>query len=230
MTQSTEALYRAVGAFVGQAIRREVEPIIDRLLMLEGREPAKDGKDADPVLIARLVADAVSAIPKPQDGKSVTLDDVLPMIEQAVQRVALALPEPKDGIGLAGAVIDRAGSLIITLTDGSTRELGRVVGTDGKDAVAPVVPDIASIVADLVETAIAALPASEPTVKAEDRHAPDDVADLISKAAATLAQSPPFFTKPTIVSPQERRSNVKTITTRRDADGNLIARVVEDVA
>lgn len=38
-----------------------------------------------------------------------------------------------DGIGLAGAVIDRAGSLIVTLTDGSTRELGPVVGRDGVD-------------------------------------------------------------------------------------------------
>ncbi|MEC9246286.1 MAG: hypothetical protein VYB05_16095 [Pseudomonadota bacterium] len=37
-----------------------------------------------------------------------------------------------DGVGLAGAVIDRSGNLILTLTDGSTRELGIVVGRDGQ--------------------------------------------------------------------------------------------------
>lgn len=37
-----------------------------------------------------------------------------------------------DGVGLAGAVIDRSGGLILTLTDGTTRELGLVVGRDGQ--------------------------------------------------------------------------------------------------
>lgn len=39
----------------------------------------------------------------------------------------------KDGVGLAGAVIDRSGSLVVTLTDGTTRELGQVVGRDGQE-------------------------------------------------------------------------------------------------
>jgi hypothetical protein len=39
----------------------------------------------------------------------------------------------RDGIGLAGAMIDRGGALILTLTDGSTRDLGVVVGKDGRD-------------------------------------------------------------------------------------------------
>ena len=38
-----------------------------------------------------------------------------------------------DGIGIAGGLIDRAGDLIITLADGSTRDLGTVVGRDGAD-------------------------------------------------------------------------------------------------
>lgn len=37
----------------------------------------------------------------------------------------------RDGVSLAGAVIDRAGNLILTLSDGTTRELGQVVGRDG---------------------------------------------------------------------------------------------------
>lgn len=42
----------------------------------------------------------------------------------------------KDGIGLAGALIDRDGNLVVTMTDGTTRELGPVVGADGKDGAA----------------------------------------------------------------------------------------------
>ena len=36
-----------------------------------------------------------------------------------------------DGIGLAGAMIDRDGNLIVTLTNGETKALGAVVGKDG---------------------------------------------------------------------------------------------------
>lgn len=38
-----------------------------------------------------------------------------------------------DGVGLAGAIIDRGGNLVVTLTDGTTRELGAAVGKDGQD-------------------------------------------------------------------------------------------------
>ena len=36
-----------------------------------------------------------------------------------------------DGIGLAGALIDRDGSLVVTLTNGEVKSLGSVVGKDG---------------------------------------------------------------------------------------------------
>lgn len=38
----------------------------------------------------------------------------------------------RDGVGMAGAIIDRNGSLVITMTDGSTRDLGNVIGKDGE--------------------------------------------------------------------------------------------------
>lgn len=38
-----------------------------------------------------------------------------------------------DGIGLAGAVIDRNGELVITLTNGEAKALGPVVGKNGRD-------------------------------------------------------------------------------------------------
>lgn len=41
-----------------------------------------------------------------------------------------------DGVGLAGAIIDREGNLVITLADGRTHALGLVVGRDGVDGQA----------------------------------------------------------------------------------------------
>lgn len=39
----------------------------------------------------------------------------------------------RDGTGLAGAVINREGSLVLTMQDGRTVDLGLVIGCDGKD-------------------------------------------------------------------------------------------------
>ncbi|MDB5555413.1 MAG: hypothetical protein JWL86_5397 [Rhizobium sp.] len=86
-----------------------------------------------------------------KDGTNVTVDDVLPLITEHVTKAIAAIPVPrdgfngkdgvdgkdgsnglngKDGVALAGAIIDRAGDLVVTLSDGSTRELGPVVGND----------------------------------------------------------------------------------------------------
>jgi integrin beta 3 len=39
----------------------------------------------------------------------------------------------RDGIGLSSAVVDRQGHLIVTLTDGQTKDVGLIVGQDGHD-------------------------------------------------------------------------------------------------
>jgi hypothetical protein len=80
--------------------------------------------------IAGEVRDAVAALPRPKDGLSVTVEDVVPVIASEVQKAVAALPAAKDGVGVAGAVIDRDGRLVLTLSDGATKELGAVVGKD----------------------------------------------------------------------------------------------------
>lgn len=67
-----------------------------------------------PAIVSAEVEKAVAAIPRPQDGK--------PGEKGAPGR---------DGIGLAGALIDRDGSLVVTLTNGEAKSLGPVVGRDG---------------------------------------------------------------------------------------------------
>jgi hypothetical protein len=104
--------------------------------------------------IPAMVKEAVAALPAPQDGKSVTVDDVRPLIDEAVQKAVSVLPkakdgEPgKDGVGLAGAILSREGGLVLTLTDGTTRDLGIVVGKDA---------DMVALRAD-VERMVAAIP------------------------------------------------------------------------
>jgi hypothetical protein len=96
---------------------------------------AQDGKDADPAETAKLVkeevARAVAAIPKPQDGKSVTAEEIAPLVSNEVAKAVGAIPAPKDGVGMAGAMIDREGGLVVTLTNGEVKHLGRIVGDDG---------------------------------------------------------------------------------------------------
>lgn len=47
--------------------------------------------------IAAMVSDAVAAIPAPRDGKSVTPEDVQPMIQELVRNAVAEIPTPKDG-------------------------------------------------------------------------------------------------------------------------------------
>lgn len=134
------------------------------------------GKDAEPVDTGAIVKAVIAQLPVPTNGKdgqdgnngtSVTLDDVRPILADAIKQIkedaesvisaaAAAIPIPangKDGIngrdgqrgekgadgtGLAGAMIDRDGSLQVTFTNGEVKNLGPVVGrngTDGKDGI-----------------------------------------------------------------------------------------------
>ncbi|HFN3711172.1 phage gp6-like head-tail connector protein [Enterobacter hormaechei] len=47
--------------------------------------------------IAAMVSKAVAAIPVPKDGKSVTPEDVQPMIQELVRNAVAEIPAPKDG-------------------------------------------------------------------------------------------------------------------------------------
>jgi hypothetical protein len=72
----------------------------------------------------------IMAIPKPQDGKSVTLDDVRPLIDDAVSKAVAQIPVPKDGVDAMECLIDQGGNLVVTLSNGATKNVGRVVGRD----------------------------------------------------------------------------------------------------
>jgi len=135
------------GQQMAAIVKEATAPLIKRIEELEAREPARgeDGKSVTPEdvapMIAEEVAKAVASLPAPKDGESVTVEDVAPLIAEHVKAAVEAIPKPKDGrdgkdgVGLAGAAIDRDGNLIITLTSGEAKSLGRVVGADGHDGV-----------------------------------------------------------------------------------------------
>lgn len=108
---------------VGPLIADEARKAAEALPPVQPIEPSEDQLRA-------LIMPIVEALPKPENGKSVTVEDVQPLIADQVAKAVAALPRAKDGVGLAGALIDRHGQLVVTLTDGSTKELGNVVGQD----------------------------------------------------------------------------------------------------
>ena len=113
----------AVGDIVGLMLAEALTPIRRELLALTERVAAMPD-------VAATIKAAVEALPAPaagKDGTSVTIAEVQPLVDAAVK----ALPAPKDGkdgLGLAGAMIDRDGALQVTMTDGTVKSLGQVVG------------------------------------------------------------------------------------------------------
>lgn len=121
--------------------------------------PAKDGESVDMDVVSDLIDKAalrvvgekalelVALIPVPDAPEPVAPDmaAIEASIRDGIAKAVAELPVAKDGvdgengIGLADALIDKNGHLVITMTDGRTKALGLVVGKDGvsPDALAP---------------------------------------------------------------------------------------------
>ncbi|HHX91373.1 MAG TPA: hypothetical protein GX700_16730 [Paracoccus sp.] len=128
------------GAELAGIVKAATVPLIARLDALEkrldGLPMPQDGKDADPDAVAALVRDQIKGDLDSlrEAGKGVSLDDVAPLIDSAVEKAVSQIEPAKDGIGLAGALIDRDGNLVVTLTNGVAKALGPVVGKDAEPA------------------------------------------------------------------------------------------------
>ncbi|MBC8718759.1 hypothetical protein [Ochrobactrum sp. Marseille-Q0166] len=89
--------------------------------------------------LQKRVDDHLAAISAPQDGKSVTIEDVTPLIQSEVGRHVSELPAPKDGkdgrdgLDLKDLFRGEGGVLIATMSDGRIKELGQFVGKDGEN-------------------------------------------------------------------------------------------------
>lgn len=139
----------------------EVRKAVAALPVAKDGEP---GRSIDPsdveAMVSTSVHKAVAALPMPKDGvhgddgRSLTPDDVAPLIVAEVTKAVSAIPIPKDGhdgVALCGALIDREGRLALTLSDGTVKHLGTIVGRDGRDV------DMADV-ASLISKELAAWP------------------------------------------------------------------------
>lgn len=143
------------GKAMGSIVSSAIAPLQKRIDELEARTPERGekgeaGKDAEPLDADAIVAELVAKL-LASDGLK-TLADMA--ASSAVVEYLQANPvqhgkegpqgpqgekgldgkdgdKGADGIGLAGAMIDREGALVVTLTNGEAKSLGPVVGKDG---------------------------------------------------------------------------------------------------
>lgn len=109
----------AVASLVIGRIKAQLDAMQEAV---EDIQPAPELPDI-PAMIALSIADAVSQLPKPQDGAPGKDGAPGPRGEKGERG--------DNGTGLAGAMIDRDGGLVIMLTNGEAKALGTVVGKDG---------------------------------------------------------------------------------------------------
>jgi len=133
-------------------------------------EIAKLPAQAAPELpdVATMVSEAVAAIPVPRDGKSVTVDDITPVLQELVSNAVAEIPVPKDGKDFDPSMLKRA------VEEAVSEAVAAIpVPQDGKSVttedVQPMIQELVSAsmpelpdVKSLVNEAIAALPAAEP--------------------------------------------------------------------
>jgi hypothetical protein len=105
----------------GESIKGDVGPV--------GPEGAQGppGRDAEPVTREQLM-DAIRSMPSLLDDAVTSYMQKHPPIPGPAGKDG---ENGRDGVGVASAVINRDGALVIAMTDGTTRELGRVVGGEG---------------------------------------------------------------------------------------------------
>lgn len=87
--------------------------------------------------VGEQLAEAVKTIPAPEPVEPIApdMDAIGKLISEGIAKVVAELPKPEKGepgVGVAGGMIDRDGDLVLTLSTGETRNVGRVVGKDGE--------------------------------------------------------------------------------------------------
>ncbi len=88
----------------------------------------ENGKDAPPVDVESVVLKVLALMPVPKDGK----DAPAPDLDAIAVKAAALMPAPvngkdgRDGLGIVGAVINQDGRLLVTFSDGTTKDVGRV--------------------------------------------------------------------------------------------------------
>lgn len=92
------------------------------------------GKDADLEMVKALVLDAVNALPVPKDGadgKSITPEEIQPLLAAEVAKAVAALPKPADGKSVPAEHVERMVALEVAKAMAAVQK--PVDGRDGRD-------------------------------------------------------------------------------------------------
>jgi hypothetical protein len=187
-----ESAIQSLGERVLKAVREHVERSIKALLprieQLEARQPEKGekGEPGEPgksVDTDALKSAILAEIPKPADGKSVTPEDVAPLIAEKVAEAVAAIPPPLPGKDADPELIRAEVAKAVAEIEIPKGEKGDTpdVAPIAAQLEASLANNIASLRAELaqeVTKAVAAIPPAPPGKDAEPIH-PDTVRAMV---------------------------------------------------
>src|SRR5690625_744637 len=123
---------------VEKHVKGMLDPIDKRVAALEAQQPEPVDIDA----IVKRVTEQLSSVAKNAlaDNAESHEQAIGQMVQQEVKEYLEHNPpapgkDGADGIGVAGALLNKAGHCLITATDGQVHDIGKVEGRDGVDGV-----------------------------------------------------------------------------------------------
>lgn len=224
------AILEGVIPEVKSSIAAAVEPLRERVAAIEARPipvdgaPGKDGTSVTIDDVRPLVAEAVGAIPVPQDGKSVTVEDVRPLLDEMVA----ALPKPengKDGPPGQSVTLDDVRPILDEMVKSipvpADGKDGEP-GRDGKDAEPVQVEQVMEAIHkfDIAQLLKDALGGQHEI----DIVAPDEVAKEMAAAISILAE--PIRVKKDVL-PVIQSQRPRKMTFERDEQNRIVAAIEE---
>jgi hypothetical protein len=147
-------------AIVKAHVERVVSPLLARIDSLEklfASLPAPvDHKAVDIAEVRQIAANEIAGLRQLAEASQPAplLPDISKMVDDAIATLELSdlieasvceaferAEKPKDGIGLTGALIDKSGHLVLTLSNGEVKDVGQVCGKDADPIEAKVFED-----------------------------------------------------------------------------------------
>ncbi|WP_239930496.1 phage gp6-like head-tail connector protein [Cronobacter sakazakii] len=128
--------------------------------------------------IASMVSEAVANIPPPEDGKSLTPDDVQPMLQEMVDKAFSAMPTPKDGKDYDPAVLKQAVEEAV-----SDAVAAIPVPQDGKSLTPD---DVQPMLQEMVDKAFSAMPTPKDGKDYDPAVLKQAVEEAVSDAVAAI--------------------------------------------
>ena len=128
--------------------------------------------------IGAMVSEAVAAMPVPQDGKSVTPEDVRPLLQELVTAAVGEIPAPRDGKDYDPAALKQA------VDDAVSEAVAEIpLPQDGK-SVTP--EDVRPLLQELVTAAVGEIPAPRDGKDYDPAALKQAVDDAVSEAVAEI--------------------------------------------